>query len=91
MLARLPDGAVTLVATSTEGCVLAGVVASMRSAPTTWRRLVFGQGMPDIRNVVVVEPVMLGAGMLQLLRDQLPEAVVVHGLAAPPERVASAA
>ena len=84
VLAELPRGPVDLVATSTEGCALAAVVAALRvDAPTRWRRLAFGRedGVPRDSAVVVVEPVELGGGLREAIARELPGAVIICGLA----------
>jgi hypothetical protein len=90
---QLPAGPLVLLAASTEGCVLAGVVASMRGAATAWERLDLGQDdAPDLGvRRVVVEPALLAPGLLQVIERRLPDASVIHGLAstAAPARAAA--
>lgn len=83
VLDRLPPGPIVLIAASTEGCVLAGVVASLRTAPTAWERLDLAQDDDPASGArpVVVEPALLSPGLLRVIEQRLPSAVVVHGLA----------
>jgi hypothetical protein len=84
VLRLLPDGPIELVATSTEGCALAAVVAALRpEAPTRWRRLVFGRAVDTTPGfaVVVVEAVELGEGLREAIRQALPDAMIIAGVA----------
>jgi hypothetical protein len=92
VLPKLPSGPVALVSASVEGCVLSGVVAALRSEPTTWQRLNLGRPEPQGPGIfVVVEPARLSEGVLEFLRRVLPDALVLDAIAAPDGALASAA
>jgi hypothetical protein len=79
---RLPTGPVTLLSLSVEGCALAAVVATLRNDDTTWQQFALAGPHPERHGkTVVVEPVLLGSGVLQSLKELLPDADVVHGIA----------
>lgn len=84
VLDALPPGPVELVATSVEGCAVAAVVAAQRGeGPTRWRRLVLGRndGISPGFAIIVVEPVQLGTGLHEAIREALPDALILGGLA----------
>jgi hypothetical protein len=81
VLTRLPAGAVTLVSSSVEGCALAAAVAVIRDEKTRWEHLAVGRPhATQAGSVVVVEPLLLGQGMLETLDTALPGALILHGL-----------
>ncbi len=87
----LPDGPVTLLATSAEGVALAGAIVALRSAPTSWRQVTLRQGPAIDGTVAVVEMVQLGDGLRTALLRRYPGALILDGPAVPGRRDLAAA
>jgi hypothetical protein len=77
-LAQLPEGAVTILSTSLEGCAVAAATAALRDEPTRWARLVLGRDAPEHDgSVIVLEAVTLGDGLRTSIRNMLPAATIM--------------
>jgi len=79
VLAQVPDGSVTLLATSEAGAGLAAACAVLREQPTKWRHInVLTDGNEAIDPVVVVlDPVDAGEGWRAALLRRFPVAIFV--------------
>jgi hypothetical protein len=83
ILAQLPVGHVTLLATSPEGIGLAAATAARRHEPTDWQPLHAVVGLQgEIRgSVVIVEPVDPGCGWRSMITRVVRDAVFAFATA----------
>jgi hypothetical protein len=78
VLGQLPDGPVTLVATSAGGAGLAATCAALRHQPTTWMQInLLIDTREGTHRVVVVDPVDAGEGWRAAVLGRLPGALFV--------------
>ncbi len=78
VLAQLPDGPLSLVATSASGAGLAAACAALRHQPTTWRQVDLVSKPPEaIDPVAVVDIVDAGDGWRAALLGRFPSAIFV--------------
>jgi hypothetical protein len=75
----LPEGPITLLATSAEGIALAGAIVALREAPTSWRQVTLRRGAAIDGTVAVVEMVQLAEGLRAALLRRYPGALVLDG------------
>jgi hypothetical protein len=78
VLAQLPDGPLTLLATSASGAGLAAACAALRNQPTTWRQVdLVGIPLEATDPVVVVDTIDAGDGWRAALLGRFPSAMFV--------------
>lgn len=78
VLGQLPDGPITLVATSAGGAGLAAACAALRHQPTTWIQInLLINTRVGPHRVVVVDPVDAGEGWRAAVLRRFPGALCV--------------
>jgi hypothetical protein len=81
VLAQLPNGHVTLFATSVQGIGLAAAAAACRREPTAWQPLDARLGLQEAPSgrTVIVEPVDPGPGWRSAMERVIPDVRFVFG------------
>lgn len=76
LLAQLPDGPFTLLASSETGAGLAAACAVLRDQPTIWRQINVLTDLADVTGrVAIVEPIDAGKGWRAMLERRFPIAI----------------